>query len=484
MRALILLLLLSTKTSWSQDTASKIQKVENGLTVPTIFSNDNATHKNILQKLRKHKVNGASVAVIHNGKLDWSKAYGFADADEKSPVTTKTLFQCASIGKVITALAMLKLVEDGKLSLDENINDKLKQWKLKENKNTKTKSVTLRHLLSHSAGLADEYGFLGYNPKDKIPTLLQILNNDPSTNTKKVLTVETIPGKNEKYSGGGYLIIQLLIEDITGISFTDYVKQYILDPLLMTNTTYNHRPDINQGSAIASGHRSNGKTFKNKKYHVYPEKAAAGPWTTAEDLAKLVIAIQKSINNETNQILHQELIKEFITPQINRRGLGVNLRGIETPKAFWHAGQNLGYTALFYGLIEKGDGAIILLNSEGGETLMQEFISSVANVYEWPVMKSYKSLEIPEHLKSILVGTYKSSNQQKSLSIEHKKGKLVLKSTNSRRRYQLYRIDKNWYTFKDAQDYYKLVFKFENDKVVSLIYTESIGNTIELKKVE
>ena len=396
----------------------------------------------------------------------------------------KTLFQCASIGKVITALAVLKLVENGHLSLDENINNKLKRWTLKENEYTKTKKVSLRHLLSHSAGLADGYGFLGYHPKTKIPTLVEILNNEQWTNTKKELTIDAVPGEKEMYSGGGYLIIQLLIEDVTGMSFTDYVQQNIFEVLQMTNTTYDDQPDTNLGMPIATGHRSNGRTFKDKKYHVYPEKAAAGPWTTAEDLAKLIIGIQKAIANHEKAILNEGLIKEFIKPQINNKGLGNNLRGIEKPLAFWHSGQNLGFTGLLYGLIEKGEGAIILLNSEGGEILMQEFISSVANEYNWPVMKSYNPLEISETLKAQLVGNYEDSNQESKFSIEHKKGKLVMKAANSKGSFQLFRIGENRYTFKDAQDYYKLVFKFENDKVVSLSYNESIGKTMKLNKVE
>ncbi|MEM6516616.1 MAG: serine hydrolase domain-containing protein [Bacteroidota bacterium] len=484
-KILLLLLTISTNLAFSQPTEKRIQNVENGLMLPTILTQKNeAGHKNILQKLKEHKVNGISVAVIHNGKLDWTKAYGVANADTKEPVTTNTLFQCASISKIITAIAALKLVENGLLSLDENVNNKLKRWKLKENDNTKAQSVSLRHLLSHSAGLTDEYGFLGYDPKNKIPTLLEILNNERPSNAKKALAVNAVPGEKEMYSGGGYLIVQLLIEDLTEMSFADYVQQQVFEVLQMTNTTYSNQPDISLGRPIATGHRSNGKTYKNKKYHIYPEKAAAGPWTTAEDLAKLVIAIQSAINKQDKAILNQELITEFITPQINQKGLGNNLKGIEKPKAFWHSGQNLGFTGLLYGLIEEGEGAIVLVNSEGGEILIQEFITSVANAYDWPVMKSYDALEISERLKSQLVGSYENSNQQKNFSIEQKNHKLMMKSASSKGSFQLYRIGENRYTFKDAQDYYKLVFKFKNEKVVSLMYNESIGKTIELKKLE
>ena len=112
---------------------------------------------------------------------------------------------------------------------------------------------------------------------------------------------------------------------------------------------------------------------------------------------------------------------------------------------------------------------------------MQEFITSVANEYDWPVMKSFNSLEISARLKSVLVGVYKDSELQRKFSIEHKKGKLVMKSASSKGSFHLYRIGENRYTFKDAQDYYKLAFKFEDEKVVSLIYIESIGKKIKLE---
>jgi len=482
---ILLVLVIITNISWAQNLEIRIKNVENGLTLQrTTPVGQKIMKGNIFQKLKKYKIPGASVAVIHQGKLDWAKTYGVTEVGSTNPITTETLLQAASIGKIITALAALKLVETGKLGLDENVNNKLKRWKIQENKHTKTTKVTLRHLLSHSAGFTDNYGFLGYSPKDRLPTLLQVLTNASPAKNKKSLTIKSTPGKIEKYSGGGYIIIQLLIEDISQLSFADYVQQHIFTPLQMTNTTYNDQPDKNLGKAIAAGHSSNGKSLKNKKYNIYPEKAAAGPWTTAKDLAKLAIAIQRTHKSNIDPILSRKLISEFLRPQINRKGLGVNLKGVDKPRAFWHAGQNLGYTGLFYGLIDRGEGAIILLNSDGGERLMQEFITSVAQAYNWPVMKSYESLEISKDLRSLLVGKYETSNQAQNLYVKQKKNTLVVKSANSKQAHQLYKIGENHYTFKNLQDYFQLKFNFENDKVTSITYTESIGKTIELKKVE
>ncbi|WP_299365973.1 serine hydrolase [Winogradskyella sp.] len=460
----------------SQDLEKRIQQVENNLIFPTLITDTSPlTTNTIYDQLKKHKIHGASIAVINKGKIDWSKGYGYCNQDKTKTISTQTLFQSASIGKIISSLVSLKLVEQGQIDLDKNVNLYLKRWKLEENSFTKDQPVTLRHLLTHSAGLTDDYGFLGYKPTDDIPSLLQILNNESPAKTRKSLSIKTKPGTKERYSGGGYLIIQLLVEDVSGIPFEEYVEQHIFEPLQMTNSTYNYSPDINLGKPIADGHLYNGKSLKKKKYHIYPEKGAAGPWTTAEDLAKLVIGIQ------TNRILNSQLTQEMMTPQINNKGLGVNLKGIDKAYMFWHAGQNLGYTALVYGSIEGGDGAVVLVNSDGGEQFLQELMSSISTVYNWPVMKSYNTIEISEQEIELLEGTYE--NQGTRLFIKLRKGKLFVQPENSKERVQLYKIQENHFTFKGAQDFYKLSFKYQNKVVTGLVYAESIGKILTLKKL-
>lgn len=470
--------------SWSQGLIDTlVTDVENGLTMQTIVPNGAMASKgHILNKMEQYKIPGISAAVIHNGNIRWSRSYGIADLKTKDSVTNETLFQLASIGKVITALAALYLVKQGQLTLDENVNDKLKRWKIPENELTVKNKVTVRHLLSHSSGLADDYGFQGYAPDEKIPDLLQIINCQRPANTKKQLTIKTKPGHKERYSGGGYLILQLLIEDVTGSDFSEFVSKRIFEPLEMTNTTYDYRPDVTLGARIASGHKGSGGPLRNKRYHIYPERGAAGPWSTASDIAKLIIELQKEYHNESELILNKTLISEMFSPQINNKGLGVNLKGVDKPDAFWHAGQNLGYTGLFYGLINQRDGAVILLNSDGGTKLMQEFITSVAHAYDWPVMKSAQSLPVSDELQLKLIGNYHDPATNKVLIVESIKNRLKLKTLDSKTTYDLFRIDDNIYTFKDAQDYYRISFNLTGEKVDGLIYTQSIGKEIRMSK--
>ncbi|MEL6304938.1 MAG: serine hydrolase domain-containing protein, partial [Bacteroidota bacterium] len=355
--SLSILLCLFVSFSWAQEKQVKRETVENGFALQvTIPSGQERVKENILKRLEKYKIPGASVAVVHNGKLDWSKSYGVTQIGSTDSVTTQTLFQCASIGKMITAIAALQLVDDGLIDLDEPVNNKLKQWKIPENEKTATKPVTLRHLLSHSAGLTDDYGFLGYGPKDEIPSPVQILNETSPAKKTKSMKIQYEPGTIERYSGGGYLIIQLLIEDLSIMSFEEYVLHHILSPLKMNQTTYAPKPEIKKNVSIALGHNGNGKPLKNKKYNIYPEHAAAGPWTTAEDLAKFIIGIQNAYHGKDSTLATPSLVKEMLIPQINTRGIGANLRGVERVEAFWHSGQNLGYTSLLYGLSNRWDG--------------------------------------------------------------------------------------------------------------------------------
>ena len=302
---------------------NKINRIENGLTQEVIsFDTVSINKMNILDRMKYYKVNGVSIAVIENGEIQFTKAYGVADASTGENVSTESLFQTASIGKVITALAALKLVRDGKITLDEDVNNKLTSWKVAENKFTIKEKVTLRRLLCHSAGFTDDYGFAGYGITDSIPSLINIIKAQPPANNTKPLIVNYIPGTLMQYSGGGYLIIQQLIEDITGMTFTNYVEKEIFDRLGLRSSTYNYYPDRN-GFKIARGHDENGKIDAKEKYHIYPESAAAGFWSTPGDLAKIFIEMQQEYKGASDKILNQPLLDSMLRPQFEFNDQGI-----------------------------------------------------------------------------------------------------------------------------------------------------------------
>jgi len=452
--------LLSSLSVFGQTLEERIDAVESNLHLQTITSADVMTLGHSIQaQLASHKIPGASVAVIEDGEIAWTKTYGTIKANSSDKITENTLFQCASIGKVITAIALLQLVDKGLIELGEPVNNKLTKWKIADNEQTQNTPVTLRHLLSHSAGLTDGYGFMGYESDDELPTVLQILNNEAPSQDRKSLEIKTIPGTKELYSGAGYLIIQLLIEELTQQRFDQYIAKNIFEPLKMSHSTYAYQPDKLLSLNVAHGHVKGGTPIKGRAYNFYPEKGAAGPWTTAKDLGLFALAIINAYHGSKELQLNQETIREMLQPQINHKGLGVNLKGFEATEAFWHAGQNLGYTALFYGTLQSKSGAIVLLNGDYGERFMQEFVTSVATIHNWPVMKSYQINLIPDHHKKQMSGVYLFSEKDKKVYIREKKGSLFMSQSKKGKGYELLKIGDNHYTFQGAQDYYKISFE-------------------------
>jgi CubicO group peptidase (beta-lactamase class C family) len=478
---IITLLGLFSSANCQINIESKITHIENGLTQEVIsFDTTSINKMNILDRMKYYKVNGVSIAVIENGEIQWTKAYGLSDASTGERVSTQTLFQIASMGKVITALAALKLVKNKKITLDEDVNNRLTSWKIAENKFTIKEKVTLRRLLCHSAGFTDDYGFAGYSITDSIPTLINIIKAQPPANNSKALIVNYVPGTLYRYSGGGYLIIQQLIEDITGMPFTDYVEKEIFDKLNLQSSTYDYYPDRN-GFKVARGHDENGKIDAKEKYHVYPESAAAGFWSTPGDIAKILIEMQQEYKGMTDKILNQQLLDSMLMPQSasNDRGLGVALKGAEQVEGFWHAGQNAGYNSLMYATTKTGQGAVVMLNSDADIELAIEIVRSIANENKWSFMQTRLATRELQDTLNERIGNY-SSKEGINWKISRKGNDLVLqyKEPNQERfssPINLYRTEQGHYIMKEEPD--TLDFKFSSNNGVKKFIFYKYGGT-------
>src|SRR5688572_931570 len=266
-----------------------ISRIENGLLPPIVTKGRDASMK-LADRMAFHKVPGVSIAVINEGKLEWAKGYGVLESGSAQAVTADTLFQAASISKPVAAMAALALVEQGKLGLDEDVNLKLTSWRVPDNNFTRTEKVTLRRLLSHSAGLTI-HGFPGYSANASIPTLQQILDGQKPANTKAI-RVDVLPGKQFRYSGGGYTVLQQLMIDVTGRSFPDLLQDLVLRKIGMSRSTFIQPLPKDLESNAANAHEE-GKAIKGR-WHSYPEMAAAGLWTTPTDLALFAIDVMES----------------------------------------------------------------------------------------------------------------------------------------------------------------------------------------------
>ena len=288
----------------------------------------------VQQRMESAKVPGMSIAVLKDGKIDWARGYGVTSVESGKPVNAENLFQAASISKHVAALVALHLVDEGKLALDEDVNLKLRTWKVPDNEFTKTEKVTLRRLLNHSAGLT-VHGFRGYAQGEAVPTLPELLDGKKPANSAAI-RVDVVPGTLWRYSGGGYEVMQQLVTDVAGKPFVQLAKEIVLDPLGMTHSTFDQPlPGRLEGNA-ASGHNGAGKVIPGR-WHTYPELAAAGLWTTPSDLARVVMELQQG-----GHILKPATHNAMLTKVLGNYGLGLGLGETDGQKSFSHGAPTKG----------------------------------------------------------------------------------------------------------------------------------------------
>ena len=340
------------------------------------------TQLSLSELMKLYNIPGLSVAIIENYKVVDAKGYGVIEAGSSTPVTTHTLYQAGSISKPVAATGALSLVEKDKLSLDEDVNVKLKTWKVPENDFTKTEKVTLRRIMSHTAGLT-VHGFPGYDVDDPRPTLVQVLDGEKPANTAAV-RVDTVPGTQWRYSGGGVTIEQLLMTDVTGKQFPTLMRELVLDKIGMSDSSYEQPLPAARAAMTAGGTAPDG-TEIHGRWHIYPEMAAAGLWTTPTDLAKFAIEIALSKQGKSNRILSQKMTREMLTPVMNDVGLGFFLDK-DNPGQFGHGGDDDGFEALLTMNAETGNGIAVMANSNNGIALANHIIEGVVKEYGW----SYK----------------------------------------------------------------------------------------------
>lgn len=368
------------------DLERAIQAIEQGLLPLNHSELQPAEKMDLRQRMRFYKVPGFSVAYVDQGELVWTKGYGVVEAGSEKPVTTETIFQAASISKPVTAMVALHLVEAGLLDLDGDANDALRSWKIPESKYTQARrngvqrKVTLRGLLSHTAGMGIR-GYTGYPSGRELPTLEQILNGEPPSNSRPVRVVQA-PGKAFKYSGGGYLVVQQMIEDVTSRSLAFLAKELIFDKLGMASSTFDSRLPQAYLPRAANAHRKTGKPVPGK-WHVYPEQAAASLWTTPSDLGRLIVQVLKSYKNESNLVLSSEMTRQMLIPEMGIGGLGFNIVIKDGMTRFGHPGWNEGFHSLMIGCLETGQGIVWMSNGENGRRLGWEVSRGLAEIVKW-----------------------------------------------------------------------------------------------------
>jgi CubicO group peptidase (beta-lactamase class C family) len=360
----------------------RIRAVERGLVArDTAGARASGASATIEERMRHYRVPGVSVAVIAGGRIEWARGYGVREAGGTAPVDTATLFQAASISKPVTTIAALRLVERGRLALDEDVNLRLASWRVPPSPFTADEKVTLRRIFTHSAGVSVS-GFAGYTPGEPVPTLRQLLDGAPPANSEGIRVI-AVPGAQQQYSGGGFMVAQLLVAEAAGRGFEAALEELVFSPAGMRHSTFAQPPPAAAGAHPASGHDSQGAPLPGR-WRIHPELAAAGLWSTPSDLARLAISIQRAAAGQKGGILSPAMAAEMLTPQMGPSGLGFVVLGDGEARIFRHAGSNVGFRARMIAFVRGGRGAVVMTNGDGGAELVEEILGSIARTYRWP----------------------------------------------------------------------------------------------------
>ncbi|MBE9524652.1 MAG: beta-lactamase family protein [Chloroflexi bacterium] len=377
---MVVLLLASCGQAFELSLDSRIEKVEGGL----LSSLGDAPWKRmaLAERMAHYNVPGVSIAVINDNQIEWAKGYGVLEAGINQGVTPETLFQTSSIAKPIVAVAALNYVEEGMLKLDSDVNQSLVSWQIPENEFTVDEKVTLRRLLSHSAGVT-VHGFRGYAQGEAIPNLQQILDGEPPANSAPI-RVDMVPGTQFRYSGGGYMIVQQLLEDVVGGPFPEIMKRAVLEPWGMTGSTFESPLPEDLWAIAASEHRAHGSVIAGK-WHTYPEMGSgASMWATPSDIARFGINVMLAYGGRSDQVLTHDMSIQMLPPQGENRGLGFFVGEDGGDRLyFFHDGANDGYNSYLIVYPKRGQGVVIMTNGDQGDALGREILNSVSIAYGW-----------------------------------------------------------------------------------------------------
>ena len=341
----------------------------------------------VCNELRRDGVPGAVAAQASGGAVKWKGHYGYADTFTHAPVTDASVFQVASISKSLTAWGAMTLVEAGKLNLDAPIDMYLTRWHLPASAFTAAK-VTARRLMSHTAG-TNLHGYVGFPPNSQLPTIEQSL--DGMNNGAGPVKLIQEPGTGYMYSGGGITLLQLAIEEISGQKFETYMKAAVLAPLGMNSSAFEWEQGLRPLTPKA--YDINGAELPN---YIFTEKAAAGLYTTAADLALYTAALMPGPNGEpigrgvlkpASVTILQTVVPggPWNTGDPSQPGLGCFTQKINNGDVLLHHnGSNLGWKASYYVDITQKESVVLLTNGDTGTKALNTVVNTWAG---WLLLK-------------------------------------------------------------------------------------------------
>ena len=350
--------------------------------------------KLLAERMAEHNIPGLSIAVINDYKIEWVKSYGHRNINTKEPITLDTIFQAASITKPIMSTLALHFVKKGTLELDEPVNNKLKDWQIPDNEFTKEKPITLRHLLSHTAGINQPPRGFG-REEGSTPTLLQTLKGEAPAKNEPVEVIFE-PGTKFQYSNFGYIVIEKLLQDVTGKTLHNIANEILFEPLDMKNSFLLYPTKELQQRMIYPHNYFNGKVYEPQVGLSPCVFGCGGLITTPTDIATFTIELMNAYQGKSEKLLSQAIVKEMTSHQATldpiynfdatAEGLGIFL--FEKGNDFFvghRGGGEPGSSSLFLTNPESGQGFVAMANSNVGHQLFQSIKFTLAKEYKWPM---------------------------------------------------------------------------------------------------
>lgn len=355
------------------------QNIENNL-IPMYSVAGKVRRMTIPEMMKQDHIPGVSMAFVDHGQIVWTKHYGYANLEDSIRVNSETVFTGASLSKPITAIAALNLVEKGLLDLNEDVNLKLKEWKVPETSLTEHEKVTLRRLIGHNAGIKNDL-WSSYLPEETVPTLNQMLSGEkPSVEPPASVIHE--PGSQVEYSNTGYVVIQKLLMDVCKDDFDRIIDQRVFDPVGMENSSFKQPIPDNLMQRKAVGYTEELTPYP---YRLFPYQAAGGVWTTPTDLAKFMITLFDDYHEATNTLVSKEMAQTIFRKEIRRYAFTLWNWGDDI--VFQHFGSNQGFNCFMYGSIDKKQGIVVMTNSDNSFGMFDYIQRAVNDEYEWEYVR-------------------------------------------------------------------------------------------------
>jgi CubicO group peptidase (beta-lactamase class C family) len=365
-------------------TRKRIKSLEKGLLSAVYFKGQKLEKMSLATRMEFYRVPGVSIACLDKYQVEWAKAYGQYDVLKPDPLATDSLFQAGALSQPIATAAALHFVEKGRLNLDDDVNTWLHSWKFPQEELAAKKKLRLRGLLSHSSGLSNQV-FPGYLQKDTLPSLRNILDGKKPANSLPIW-YDFKPGSGARYSESGYVLLQQLLIDLENKPFPQIMKEIVLDPSGMKNSTFELPLPPDFSRRAASGHLRNGQPIEGRWLN-YPELGANGLWTTPSDYAAFILEIVHAAMGDSAKIISAESARAMLAPQAENRGFGFLVEGSGDGLNFYLQGRTNGFSCYTIFYPAKGQGAVVMTNSENGPLLVEELLRALSATYEWPHFK-------------------------------------------------------------------------------------------------